>query len=77
MTIEDLTITGTKSYIAKSGEMFDMVALAAYGDEGMASILLQANPEYASLLIFEGGEILTIPIIDNMKKSESLPPWRK
>ena len=64
-------------YIAQSGDTFDQIALAAYSEERMASVIIGANREYIDVLIFEGGERLKIPVVDMTETPETLPPWRR
>lgn len=51
-------------YVCQSGETFDSVALVIYGDEKYAAELLDANPEHCGKLIFEGDEILRLPVVE-------------
>lgn len=64
-------------YIAQSGDTFDQIALAAYNEERMASVIIGANREYIDVLIFEGGERLKIPVVEMAETPETLPPWRR
>lgn len=67
------------SYIhtAAAGETWDILAYNAYGVESMASLIWQANPRLGSLVVFEGGEQITIPIVEKAQTPQSLPPWRR
>lgn len=64
-------------HVASAGDTFDQIALAAYSEERMASVLLEANPELSDVIIFEGGEVVKIPVVDKVKTPDSLPPWRR
>lgn len=66
-----------KTHIATVGEMWDQIALKYYGDEMKASFLLANNQEMTDILIFEGGEKVRIPIIQERELITSLPPWRR
>lgn len=66
-----------KTHIATVGEMWDQIALKYYGDEMKASFLLANNQELTDILIFEGGEKVRIPIIQEGELITSLPPWRR
>ena len=66
-----------KTHIATVGEMWDQIALKYYGDEMKASFLLANNQEMTDILIFEGGEKVRIPIIQENELITSLPPWRR
>jgi len=43
----------------------------------MASLIIQANPDYADTLIFGAGVSLLIPVVENIETPETLPPWRR
>ena len=70
-------ITGYIEYIARGGDTFDSIALAAYNEERMASTIIAANPDYCDVLIFDGGEEIQIPIVETVTTPDSLPPWRR
>lgn len=79
MTKEEMMITNSASkvYITRAGDTFDLLALAAYNDEKMASYIIEANPLHGGTLIFDAGVSLKIPEIQSKKVPSSLPPWRK
>lgn len=58
-----MTLSG-RVYICSAGETFDSVALAVYGDEVFACELLNANPKLSTTPIFQGGEILELPVVE-------------
>lgn len=66
-----------KTHIATAGEMWDQIALKYYSDEMKASFLLENNQELTDILIFDGGEKVKIPIIQESELITSLPPWRR
>lgn len=68
---------GSIEYTAAGGDTFDSIALAAYDEERMASVIIAANPDFADLLIFEGGEKVQIPVLSGVKTPDTLPPWRR
>lgn len=53
-----------RDYLCSAGETFDSVALVVYGDEIYASELLNANPALCEKLVFDGGERLSLPMIE-------------
>lgn len=65
-----------KIYRTVQGDAFDGIAWRLWGNERMAHLLVDANPEYADILIFDPGVALRIP---DAKKpvpiAENLPPW--
>lgn len=71
-------ITGeSKIYITKSGDTWDMLAIAAYSEEKLASVLINANRKYAGTLIFPAGVALTIPIVKEYAETPATAaPWR-
>lgn len=68
---------GHFTYTAKAGDTWDSIAFMAYKVERMAHYVIQANPQYIDVIIFEGGEALKIPIVDEVETPKTLPPWRR
>ena len=68
---------GFIEYTAQGGDTFDSIALAAYNEERMASTIITANPDLCYVLIFEGGELVRIPIVETVTTPDTLPPWRR
>ena len=68
---------GFIEYTAQGGATFDSIALAAYNEERMASTIITANPDLCDVLIFEGGELVRIPIVETVTTPDTLPPWRR
>lgn len=71
------TVTGHEPYTARRNDSFDLLALQAYGEERMAHVIAEANPAYIDVLLFEGGEELSIPLVDIVETPDTLPPWRR
>lgn len=65
------------NYVTVEGDTFDMLALTFYNQEKLASVIIQANPDYCDTLIFEAGIPLMIPDVAGVTLPESLPPWRR
>ena len=42
-----------------------------------ASEIIQANLDYADVLIFDAGVTLLVPVIEETDVQESVPPWRQ
>lgn len=66
-------------YTCSCGETYDLVALIVYGNEKYTPELLNANPAYCDRIVFDGGEVLTVPIIaieDEIEAASSAAPWR-
>ena len=70
-------IVGHKAYLTAEGDMFDALALAAYGEEGMAHCIIQANPDYGGVLVFGAGAELRIPVVEGAETPQTLAPWRR
>lgn len=68
---------GFFEYVAKAGDTWDSIAFKAYKTERMAHYIIRANPKYINILIFEGGEVLKVPIVDEIETPKTLPPWRR
>jgi len=66
-----------KTHITVEGDTFDALALKYYNNEKLASIIIQANPDYCDTLIFEAGISLVIPESYSVTYPETLPPWRR
>ena len=70
-------IVGYKKMITVEGDTFDALALEFYDDEQQASVIIGANLDYCSTLIFGAGVELRIPILEDVALPETLPPWRR
>lgn len=67
----------SKIYKTVQGDSFDLIALLNYGHERHASFIIQANPDYGDVLIFEAGVTLNLPELPAPAKASTLPPWRR
>lgn len=72
-----VTVTGYKTYTARQGDTFDLLAGQAYGYETMAHVIIAANPDLCDVTVFEGGEEVSLPIVDTVETPDTLPPWRR
>lgn len=72
-----MQIVGYRFHKAKVGETPDLLALQYYSDEFMASYIIDANPRYNDVMIYEGGEEITIPVFDTVESDKTLAPWRR
>ena len=64
-------------YTAQAGDAFDLLAQRTYGDDKLASYIIETNPDYSDVLIFEGGEKLLIPIVKEAETEETVAPWKR
>ena len=73
-----MTLSG-QVYVCSNQETFDSISLVIYGDERYAADLMNANPTLCEKLIFDGGEILKLPVVE-IAETESEPmraPWKE
>ena len=69
-------------YVCSANESFDDIALQIYGDENYAADLMNANPQYCGMPVFNGGEVLRLPSIDIPLDDDDEPqtaivaPWK-
>lgn len=64
-------------YTTKEGDTFDMIALSFYDEEKMATTIIEANPDYSDVIIFDADVELIIPIVEDIDGIETTPPWRR
>lgn len=50
-----------RSYTTITGDTWDSIAKKVYGDDHAFPELMDANPDYMDILIFDGGMALRIP----------------
>ena len=66
-----------RTYTTQAGDMWDAVAHKVYGDETRMGDLIEANPEYLSVTVFDAGRVLRVPLLEERAAREGIPPWRK
>ena len=64
------------TYCPNRGETWDMIAFREMGSEYYMQDLMDANPKYHGISIFEGTETLDIPYVGE-DESEYQAPWRR
>ncbi len=64
------------TYTALAGDTFDAIALDFYNDESLSTHIITANPQHRNIILFSGGEVLQIPIIEQ-GAADTLPPWKR
>lgn len=72
-----VTVVGHRSYTCRAGESWDLLAGQAYGYETMADVIIAANPGLSDVLLFDGGEVIDIPVVERVETPDTLPPWRR
>ena len=70
-------VTAYKQYTTREGDTFDALALEMYGEETLAHYIIEFNPDYADVLIFDANVALRLPIVENVETPATLPPWRR
>ena len=70
-------ITGFKNYMTRAGDTFDALALTMYDEEKLSHTIIEFNPDYADVIIFEANVPLRLPIVENAEMPGTLPPWRR
>lgn len=65
-----------KTYTTIQGDMWDGIAKKLYGTESAMNVLLRANQQYSSTIVFNSGVELAVPEYI-APKTELLPPWRR
>lgn len=66
-----------KTYNVKQGQTWAAIAFDIWTDEMLMWKLIEANPLYAHIVIFSGGEVLRVPEVEETETKAALPPWRK
>lgn len=64
------------AYRPNRGETWDLVAFHEMGSEYYMQDLMDANPKYHGVSIFDGTETLDIPYVGE-EQSEYQAPWRR
>ena len=65
------------TYLTKQGDMFDLIAKNALGDEKFAPDVMKENPAYLRTQVFSGGVTLKIPDVETGERAAVLPPWKE
>lgn len=69
-------------YRCAANDSFDGVALAIYGNERYAADLMNANPNLCGMIVFNGGELLKLPVLDIPDENDetalanTIAPWK-
>ena len=66
-----------RTYIARAGDTWDLVALLALGSERFMGELIRVNEEHGYTVRFVGGEVLTIPPQPDSATAAPAPPWAR
>ena len=66
-----------EKYTAGAGETWAGIAFKLWKEETLMWKLIEANPLRANIVIFEGGEELNVPEIEETDYKAAMPPWRR
>jgi phage tail protein X len=64
------------TYTTVQGDTWDGIAFKVYEQASLMTLLINANPEYVSIVVFSGGVILAVPD-KPADAADTLPPWRR
>lgn len=70
-----MPLLGTNLYRTIQDDTFDAAAYRIWGRESMTRGLIDANPEYADVVFFPAGVVLTVPDVEAPVSAEVLPGW--
>ena len=71
-----MRVTAFINYTTRQGDTFDELALQLYNNEMMAHHIIQFNPDYADVVVFDEAVALRLPIMEDAAPPSTLPPWR-
>lgn len=77
MSTNGIEITGLTEYLTDEHDTFDLIAWLKYDDEFLASLIIEHNPDYADVIVFDAGTTLMLPEINIIEAETSVPPWRR
>lgn len=63
-------------YVTLQGDTFDIIALDFYNEETKSHLIMQANPQYVDVVVFDADVPLKIPLIEP-EAVATLPPWKR
>lgn len=63
-------------YTTTQGDMWDNIAYKLYGSEAGLNTLLDANKQYADIVVFPANIVLQVPEY-TAPETSNLPPWRR
>lgn len=66
----------TNTYTTTQGDMWDLIAKRLYNDEASLNVLLEANQQYADIVVFPAGIVLEVPEY-TAPVTSMLPQWRR
>ena len=67
----------SNTYTAAAGDTWASIAFKIWTEETLMCKLIEANPLRADTVVFEGGEVLRVPEIEETDLKAAMPPWRR
>ena len=64
-------------YTTSQSDTFDLIAYDLFGDEYLASDIVELNPEYCGELVFDAGIELHVPVYADATEADRVAPWRR
>lgn len=64
------------TYTTTQGDMWDNISYKVYGSEAGMNTLLDANKQYADIVVFPANIMLKVPEY-TAPETSNLPPWRR
>jgi len=64
------------TYTTIQGDAWDLISFKLFGDEKYMRYLIEANWDYADVLVFSSGTVLNVPELPE-EPDEDLPFWRE
>lgn len=61
-------------YTCAGGETWDSIALEIFDDEKYAAEIMAANPRYSGRVVFTGGEVLQLPLVEMPEDEDTTAP---
>lgn len=65
-----------KEYLSQDGDRWDLIAYKQYGDCFGYLSLIMANPHVAISPVIPVGTKIVVPILEDERIEEGLPPWK-
>lgn len=69
--------TNETIHTATAGETWGSIAFTYWTEETLLWKLIEANPRLSRIVIFEGGEQVKIPELEESDRKAAMPPWRQ
>lgn len=62
-------------HVAIENERLDQIAYRYYGDVSLMTRIIDFNPELALIRNYHAGTLVKVPIVQEKKSTQNLPPW--